>query len=64
MVHIYRKAEKIAEMVVPWESFMQKMIYERCLMKEKDRQVERRSRGMGGSLKGNRGLGIARISVK
>lgn len=36
------KAEEISEMVVPWESFIRKMIYEECSMKEKERQVERR----------------------
>lgn len=45
MVHIDTRAEEIAEMVVPWENFKRKMVYEKCLMKEKDRQVEKRGQG-------------------
>lgn len=32
-------------MAVSWENFIRKMVYEKCLMKEKDRQVEKRSQG-------------------
>lgn len=63
MVCIFTRAEEIAEMVVLWESFMRKIIYKKCLMKEKDRQVERRGKRRG-NLERNRGLGIARIDVK
>ena len=42
MAHIYPGAEEIAEMVVLWESLVRKMIYEKCLRKEEDRQVKRR----------------------
>ena len=38
-------AEEIAEMVVSWENFIRKMVYEKCLMKKKDRQVEKRGQG-------------------
>lgn len=42
---------------------MRKMIYEKSLMKEKDRQVERRGRGRG-SLERSTGLDIARTGVE
>lgn len=56
MVHIYTRAEAIAEMVVPWKRFIIKMIYEKSLMKEKDRQVERR--GLGKIWRGVKGLAL------
>lgn len=49
--HVYKwfiltqGGEEIAEMAVSWENFIRKMVYEKCLMKEKDRQVEKRSQG-------------------
>ena len=54
------KAEEIAEMVVPWESFKRKMIYEKCSMKEKDRW-RGEARGKFGE---KQRLSIARTGVK
>lgn len=47
-------------MVVSWENFVRKMVYEKCLMKEKDRQVEKTGREFGR----RKELGIAGVGVK